>query len=75
MSKRLYVGRLPPSAATGELEDAFRKFGDVRDCFVKGNYGFVVCPSVRPSIRPQEAGGEADREGPRWSWWRWRWTR
>ena len=41
-TKKLYVGRLPRGCTPSELEDAFKKFGEVRFVDVKGDFGFVV---------------------------------
>ncbi|XP_053214800.1 uncharacterized protein LOC128398020 isoform X1 [Panonychus citri] len=38
---KLFVGRLPDNCTSNQLEDLFRKYGQVKECDVVGRYGFV----------------------------------
>jgi RNA recognition motif-containing protein len=41
MPQKLFVGRLPNDTKASELEDLFKRFGNVRRCDVKTNFAFV----------------------------------
>jgi RNA recognition motif-containing protein len=41
---QLYVGGISRSVRANDIEDAFAKFGKIRDINLKGKYAFVVSP-------------------------------
>ncbi len=41
-TKKLYVGNLPKGCTGAMLSEIFEKFGEVVECDVIRNYGFVV---------------------------------
>ena len=41
MGSRVYVGKLPSDIREKEIEDVFRKYGEVDQISLKGNYAFV----------------------------------
>ena len=38
---KIFVGRLSPSVIKDDIEEIFKKYGEVVDCCVLRNYGFV----------------------------------
>ncbi|GFZ47962.1 hypothetical protein JCM24511_05709 [Saitozyma sp. JCM 24511] len=47
MSRRLYVGRLPPTATRSDVEDHFKAHGRIVDVRLMGNFGFIEFESER----------------------------
>ena len=43
---KIFVGRLTEEASKNEVEELFRAFGEVTDCSVLKNYGFVHMASL-----------------------------
>ncbi|KAE8222712.1 hypothetical protein CF319_g4132 [Tilletia indica] len=41
MSRRIYVGRLPPNVQRSDFDDLFEKFGRLVDVRIMGQFGFV----------------------------------
>lgn len=40
-STKIYIGNLPESSNAEELQEIFEKYGDVKECDIVKNYGFV----------------------------------
>nr|XP_019046922.1 hypothetical protein I302_03526 [Kwoniella bestiolae CBS 10118]OCF25852.1 hypothetical protein I302_03526 [Kwoniella bestiolae CBS 10118] len=47
MSRRIYIGHLPPMVQKGDVEDHFRGYGRILDIKLMGNFGFVEFESSR----------------------------
>jgi splicing factor, arginine/serine-rich 4/5/6 len=47
MSRRLYLGRLPPDTRTEDVNKFFEGFGRIVDCRVMTGFGFVEFESSR----------------------------
>ncbi|CAD6917044.1 unnamed protein product [Tilletia caries] len=47
MSRRIYVGRLPPNVQRADFDDLFEKYGKLVDVRIMGQFGFVEFDSSR----------------------------
>ena len=48
VKRKIYVGNLPADCTEERLLEEFEKYGDVAECDVIRNYGFIVSHELRP---------------------------
>ena len=43
VSTKIFIGNLPDTCRKTELEEMFCKYGEIVECDIVKNFGFVVC--------------------------------
>ncbi|XP_054724950.1 RNA-binding protein lark-like [Uloborus diversus] len=64
---KIYVGNLPENADSGELQEMFEKYGEVKECDIVKNYAFVHMSSEDEAKSAIEALNNSDFMGSKMS--------